>query len=129
MSMLVLIGFAVCVWGSRRAETARAIPAVGLLSMLLFFGRPTLGTVIDLLPGATHLFLRRYVTGVHLAGIYLAGIGGAWVGTTVMHLVRTRADRIKPALAAAALGVLLLIVIAPAATERYSYERVGAGWI
>ena len=56
------------------------VPAVGLLSLLLFFGRPTLGFVIDLLPGATDLFLRRYVTGVHLAGIYLAGIGGAWVG-------------------------------------------------
>ena len=116
-------------WRFRRTETARAIPAVGLLSLLLFFGRPTLGFVIDLLPGATDLFLRRYVTGVHLAGIYLAGIGGAWVGTKAMHLVRTRAEWMKPAFAAAALGVLLIAVVAPAAAERYSYERTGAGWI
>ncbi len=129
VSVLALIGLAVCVWRFRRTETARAIPAVGLLSMLLFFGRPTLGSVIDLLPGATDLFLRRYVTGVHLAGIYLAGIGGAWVGTKAMHLVRTRAEWIKPAFAAAALGVLLIAVVAPAAAERYSYERTGAGWI
>ena len=101
VSVLALIGLGVCVWRFRRTETARAVPAVGLLSLLLFFGRPTLGFVIDLLPGATDLFLRRYVTGVHLAGIYLAGIGGAWVGTKAMHLVRTRAEWMKPAFAAA----------------------------
>ena len=129
VSVLALIGLAVCVWRFRRTESARAIPAVGLLSMLLFFGRPTLGAVIDLLPGATDLFLRRYVTGVHLAGIYLAGIGGAWVGTKAMHLVRTRFERVEPAFAAAALGILLIAVVAPAAAERYSYERTGAGWI
>ena len=66
---------------------------------------------------------------MHLAGIYLAGIGGAWVGTKAMHLVRTRAEWIKPAFAAAALGVVLIAVVAPAAAERYSYERTGAGWI
>ena len=73
VSVLALVGFAVCVWRFRRSETARAVLGVGLLSVLLFFGRPTLGAVIDLLPGGTDLFLRRYVTGVHLAGIYLGG--------------------------------------------------------
>ena len=129
VSVLVLIGLGVCVWRFRRTETARAVPAVGLLSLLLFFGRPTLGFVIDVLPGATDLFLRRYVTGVHLAGIYLAGIGGAWAGTQAMRVVRTRAEWIKPAFAAGALGVVLIAVVAPAAAERYSYERTGAGWI
>lgn len=129
VSVLVLIGLAVCVWRFRRSETARAIPAVGLLSLLLFFGRPTLGFVIDLLPGGSDLFLRRYVTGVHLAGIYLAGIGGAWVGAKAMQLVRARVAWLKPAFAAAALGILLAAAVAPAAAERYSYERTGAGWI
>ena len=129
VSVLALIGLGVCVWRFRRTETARAVPAVGLLSLLLFFGRPTLGFVIDVLPGATDLFLRRYVTGVHLAGIYLAGIGGAWAGTQAMRVVRTRAEWIKPAFAAGALGVVLIAVVAPAAAERYSYERTGAGWI
>ena len=97
--------------------------------LLLFFGRPTLGPALDLLPGADGLFLRRFVSGVHLAGVYLAGIGGAWAGTKVMALVRARAGWIKPAFAAAALVGLLVIAIAPAAAERYSYERTGAGWI
>jgi hypothetical protein len=129
VSALVLIGLAVCVWRFRRSEAARAVTAVGLLSLLLFFGRPTLGFAIDLLPGGTDLFLRRYITGVHLAGIYVAGIGGAWIGAKAMHLVRTRAVWLRPAYAAAALGILLIALIAPAAAERYGYERKGAGWI
>lgn len=129
VSLLVLAGLAVCVWGFRRAETARAVPAVGLLSLLLFFGRPTLGFAIDLLPGGTDLFLRRYVTGVHLAGIYLAGIGGAWLGSKAMHLARTRAAWLRPAFAAGVLGVVLFAALAPAWFERYSYERRGAEWI
>ena len=129
VSVLALVGFAVCVWRFRRNETARAVLGVGLLSVLLFFGRPTLGAVIDLLPGGTDLFLRRYVTGVHLAGIYLAGIGGAWAGAQAMHLVRTRATWLRPAYAVAVLAVVLAAFVAPAAAERYSYERLGAAWI
>ncbi len=129
VSVLALVGFAVCVWRFRRSETARAVLGVGMLSLLLFFGRPTLGAVIDLLPGGTDLFLRRYVTGVHLAGIYLAGIGGAWAGAQAMHLVRTRATWLRPAYVVAALAIVLAAFVAPAAVERYSYERVGAAWI
>ena len=84
---------------------------------------------IDLLPGGTDLFLRRYVTGVHLAGIYLAGIGGAWAGAQAMHLVRTRATWFRPAYAVAVLAIVLAAFVAPAAAERYSYERLGAAWI
>ena len=66
---------------------------------------------------------------MHLAGIYLAGMGGAWAGTQAMRVVRTRAEWFKPAVAAGALGVVLIAVIAPAAAKRYSYERTGAGWV
>jgi len=129
VSVLALVGFGVCVWRFRRSETSRAVLGVGLLSMLLFFGRPTLGAVIDLLPGGTDLFLRRYVTGVHLAGIYLAGIGGAWAGAQMMRLVRTRATWLRPAYVVAVLAIVLAAFVAPAAAERYSYERLGAAWI
>jgi hypothetical protein len=129
VSLLALAGLLVCLWRFRRAESARAIPAVGCLSLLLFFGRPTLGSVIDLLPGGSDLFLRRYVTGVHLAGIYLAGIGGAWLGSKAWKLVRKRATWIHPVAAATGLVVLVCIALAPAAIERTGYERKGALWI
>jgi hypothetical protein len=129
ISLLALAGLVVCLWRFRRNDSARAIPAVGLLSLLLFFGRPTLGSVIDLLPGGTDLFLRRYVTGVHLAGIYLAGIGGAWLGAKAWKLVRERATWIRPAVATAGLAILVAIALAPAAIERTGYERKGARWI
>jgi hypothetical protein len=129
ISLLALAGLVVCLWRFRRNPSARAMPAVGLLSLLLFFGRPTLGSVIDLLPGGTDLFLRRYVTGVHLAGIYLAGIGGAWLGAKAWKLVRERASWIRPAVATTGLVALVTIALAPAAIERTGYERKGAQWI
>jgi hypothetical protein len=129
VSALALAGLAVCVWGFRRRESARAVPAVGLLSLLLFFGRPTLGFAIDLLPGGSDLFLRRYVTGVHLAGIYLAGIGGAWLGAKALASVRARMPRVHASYAMAALGLVSFGLLAPAWAERYDYERQGAEWI
>ena len=129
ISVLALGGLLVCLWRFRRNESARAITCVGLLSLLLFFGRPTLGSVIDLLPGGTDLFLRRYVTGVHLAGIYIAGIGGAWLVAQARELVRERATWIRPAVATSGLAVLAVIALAPAAMERTDYERTGARWI
>ncbi|HEX6843659.1 MAG TPA: YfhO family protein [Actinomycetota bacterium] len=129
LSLLAAVGFVVAAIGARRREPLRAILGVGLLSLALFFGRPTLGAVIDLLPGGADLFLRRFLSGVHLAGLWLAGLGAVWlVGVVVgaWHRVGDARRAWIPAAAAAGLvGVLLL----PAWAERVHFERVGAGWI
>jgi uncharacterized membrane protein len=68
-------------WRGRGTGDARATGLsrsfVGLfaISLVLLFGRPTLGPLLDLLPGAKDLFLRRFLIGVQLAALYLAGIG------------------------------------------------------
>jgi hypothetical protein len=129
VSVLALAGLVVFAWESRRREPARAVLGVGLLSLLLFFGRPTVGFAIDLLPGASDLFLRRYVTGVHLAGIYLAGVGGARAGAWLLATVPRRLAWLRPGLAVAGVGALAVALLSPAMVERYGYERRGAGWI
>ncbi len=120
-------GLLLCVWRWRRDERARAVVAVGLLSLLLFFGRSTLGPVLRLLPGSGDLFLRRYVFGVHLAGLYLAGIAMAWFGRMVAARVRRRVPRLEPIVA----GLLLVAIamLAPAWTERSAWAAQGATWI
>lgn len=128
LSLLALAGVVACVVAYRRREFARAIPAAGLLSLLLFFGRPTLGFVIDRLPGGTDLFLRRFVFGVHLAGIYLAGIGGVWLVDRAVRSLR-RVTWVRPAAAAAIAGVLAVAAVSPAWAERYAYARRDASWI
>jgi hypothetical protein len=136
LTALVGAGVVVAIRSWRREETSRAILGVGALSLLLFFGRPTLGPALALLPGSSNLFLRRYVSGVHLAGIYLAGIG-AWallgyMKRSVLPRVAARVPRLRPSrplVVGAAVIVIGAVVLAPAWTERYSFAAVGARWI
>ncbi len=88
ISVLVAVGAGVCIARFRRDERARALLGLLALSLLLFFGRPTLGPLLKLLPGSDDLLLHRYIMGVHLAGIMLAGVGGAWLGLAAVRGVR-----------------------------------------
>jgi hypothetical protein len=86
LTILVSIGLIVAIVHFRAHESYRVVLGLGLVSLLLFFGRPTLGPILKLLPGGGDLFLRRYIMGVHLAGIYLAGAGLAWCAEIDKHL-------------------------------------------
>lgn len=132
LSVLAAVGLLVAFARWRRDERMRAVVALGLLSLLLFFGRSTLGPVLDLLPGSGDLFLRRYVSGVHLAGLYLVGIGVARLARWSTRLVRWGLGRVRVRAPQAVLAVLvaaLLLVLSPAWTERSSWAATGARWI
>ncbi|MGZ8636799.1 MAG: hypothetical protein ACXWX2_07485 [Actinomycetota bacterium] len=127
VSVVVAAGLLLSLWRWRRDERARAVIALGVLSLLLFFGRSTLGSALRLLPGSGDLFLRRYVFGVHLAGLYLAGIAMAAFGALVMRRLRRVAPR--PAVVLAGLLVLTVAVLAPAWSERRAWAAQGGTWI
>ena len=82
--MLVGIGALVCLWRSRRDETARVALGLMVLSLALYSGRRVVGPVLDRLPGGSDLLLHRYIIGVHFAGMLLAGIGAVWAFRTVV---------------------------------------------
>jgi hypothetical protein len=127
LSVLVAIGIVVAFVESRRRQPPRVVLGLGLLSLLLFFGRPTLGPALDVLPGGSELFLRRFISGVHLAGIYLAGLAAVAVGHAAVQAVRrltsARAAVLVPA------SIVALIIVVPAGIERAAYERQGGIWI
>jgi hypothetical protein len=75
VTILVLVGLVCAVARCRRDGAARASLGVFGASLVLFFGRPTLRGLVDLLPVHTELFLHRMVVGVHLGGLFLAGYG------------------------------------------------------
>jgi hypothetical protein len=135
VTILVAIGVSVAFARWRGWEAGRAIVGVGALSLVLFFGRPTLGPVLDLLPGSSDLFLRRYVLGVHLAGIWLAGVGGVWLArATVTAVGRARArGRGRPALALAATSLaataILAVALLPAFGDRWMFHAQGRRWM
>ena len=130
VTILVAVGLVVALWRYRRDERARVLLFLFLVSLFLFFGRPTLGPVLRLLPGSGDLFLRRFVFGVHLAGLYLAGFGAV----TLARIAREQLPRFRPLhehpIAIAVIGVAAAIAFfAPGYVERTAWAAQGAEWI
>ena len=131
VTLLVFVGVVVCALRARDDVRARALLGAFALSLLLFFGRPTLGWLLDLLPGFKDVQVHRFVMGVHLAGIMLAGVGLAWLLRTASRwaapLAAVRVAPSRVAVVAAAASLLACIaVLAPAWIERADYNRHGA---
>jgi hypothetical protein len=129
ITALALVGTLACAARARHDARARALLGFGVLSLGLFFGRPTWGRALGLLPGSDELLFHRFISGVHLGGILLAGVGGAWLAQRVAAGIR----RVRPAipvwLAAAAAVCVGAAVLLPAWTERAAFDRQGARWI
>lgn len=134
-TVLVGIGFLVCVWRARRDERCRAVLGAYVLSMLLYFGRPTLGFAIDLLPDNQDLLLHRYVMGIDLAGCFLAAIGAIALANGALVLARRVAGGPLRRLAAvphisiasSIIAIALLVgALIPAWTEVANYDYSSA---
>jgi hypothetical protein len=130
ISLLVGVGTIVCIAKARRDERARALLGAMVLSLLLFFGRPTLGPILKILPGSSDLLLHRFIMGVHMAGIFLAGVGGGWLGWAALRTLRRFTQNVSPALATATVVILGLGILAPGWAERWGgFARQDARWI
>ncbi len=138
LSILVGIGVVACLIRSRSDERARALLAVWVLSLLLFFGRPTLGAILDLLPGNANLLFQRYISGVQLAGLFIAGVGAVdlvrLLGVVARRVASGANDWMsaKPWLwrlrAPVAIGVLI-VALTPAWSALETYNARNAWWI
>jgi hypothetical protein len=131
VTILAAVGVVVCIARFRRDERARALLGAEAVCLLLFFGRPTLGPVLDLLPGSGDLFLRRYVFGVHLGGFFLAGVGAAWLGKAAFRWARRSwsGERRRLKIAFGVTVFLLVAFLAPAFAERGNYGLRQYSWI
>ncbi len=96
-----------------RTRHARLSLGLLLLWLVLYFGRPTLGKLADLLPMNEGLPFHRFIGGVHLAGLLLIGLGGEWVWLQLAALP----ERWR----AVAAGLILVALMVPALQERQSY--------
>lgn len=96
--------------------------------LVLYFGRPTLGPLLDVLPLPNGLLLHRLIGSVEIFAIMLVGLGGALTWHAVHRLGAAAAGR-GWALASwrqvAAAG-LLLVILLPAIAERADYYRLNA---
>jgi len=140
---LFILGLAICLVAWRRPDgkgpvgqgAARALVLVFSGSLVLFFGRPTLGPVLEVLPGSKDLFLRRFIVGVQLAGLLLAGVGAAqlanWVGDFTKRAVGALAHQKRSGTVAgrAAVCCLTLAALVPAWSFVLSEADLNASFV
>jgi hypothetical protein len=112
--------------GCVAAVVTRSRPALiglGLLGLwlILYFGRPTLGGLVDLFPMHQLLFFQRFIGGVHMAAIMVIGVGGAWLWQLVAPARRP--------IRLLAVAVVMGLALVPVLMERSAYYAFDALWM
>ncbi len=115
------LGLAWLAWSSD-ADARGLLVALGVC-LVLAFGRTTFGSLVDVIPGSSDLFFRRFMMGVQLAALLLAGRGAAWLAAGGMRLLRARVPRWPPGLSPAAGLVAAVIALAPAWLALGTYDH------
>lgn len=59
----------------RKKQHFRALLCLAILFLILFFGRPTWGVLLNLLPFGRQLHLHRFIGGFHLGAVMIIGAG------------------------------------------------------
>lgn len=135
VTVLTAVGLWRCLVRWRSSERARALVVAWAVLLLLYFGRPTLGPLVDAIPGHEDLFLRRFEMGFQLACLFLAGVGGASIVGLVGRARRRLAagltgagHRVLASRTVRAVGGIGLVVVAlsPAWTQLASYDAADA---
>lgn len=102
-------------------ERYRFAVALFLGWLLLYFGRPTWGVLLNALPLAQDLHLHRLIAPVHLGAIALCGIGLGWLWEQAL--------RQRPRWPFIAVVVATLGLLAPVYYERATYLLQNGRWM
>ena len=123
VTVFAALGFGLAWFAWSADPDARALLVALGVCLLLAFGRTTFGSLVDLVPGSTDLFFRRFMMGVQLAALLLAGRGAAWLAAGGVRQLKARVPRWRPALSGVAVLVGALVVLAPAWLQLGAYDR------
>ncbi len=129
ITVLGAVGVVVAIRRAIREPVMRAVLALGTVSLVLYFGRPTLGPLVDLLPARDDLYLHRMIVGVHLAGLFLAGLGLATIGRALLAAIRRVAPRTPPLALAIGGAVAVVVLLTPAWSQVRRGDVDGARWM
>ena len=129
ITVLAAAGVVLAIARARTESPMRAVLALSVVSLVMYFGRPTLGPVVDLLPARDDLYLHRMIVGVHLGGVLLAGVGLAAIGHLALAAVRGRRVQAPCWAITAAAVVLVGVLLAPAWSQVRRTALDGRGWM
>ena len=114
LSILTFFGLAICIYRYRH-ERYLILAVIFLFWLLIFFGRPTWGSLTDLLPLSQYIHMHRFIAGVHLGGVLLAAVALSVCWSWALSRSKNRYIYL---LVVGALTVLLLV---PMFAERRAY--------
>jgi Bacterial membrane protein YfhO len=139
LTLFAAIGLAVACARCRTDHNARALLVAFAACLLLSFGRTTFGSLVDVIPGSSDIFFRRFMMGVQLAALLLAGTGAAWCAAAFWTALKrataslglnwpngyapSQVTRVAAGVAAA------IVVLAPAWRQLGSYDHHNAAAI
>jgi hypothetical protein len=123
VTVFAALGFGLA-WLAWSADAdARALLIALAVCLLFAFGRTTLGSLVDVIPGSADLFFRRFMMGIQLVALLLAGRGAAWLAAHCVRLLEARVTRWSPRLTRVAVVVAAIAVLAPAWLALGAYDR------
>jgi hypothetical protein len=107
----------------RSAEGGFASVALAMfvLGLLLFFGRPTWGRLLELLPFSGQLPFHRFICAVQFGGLLLAGFA---LSRLADRVARWSPLQFRPAAA----GIVALLVVSPAIASTAGLASRNAAW-
>jgi hypothetical protein len=139
VTLFAALGMALACARCTRDANARALVVVLAVGLLLSFGRTTFGALIDVIPGNSDIFFRRFMMGAQLGALLLAGRGAAWSAGVIWNTLNranvgrglrwpqtVAAHKLAPSTISLAAAIL---VLAPAWLQLGAYDRHNAGAI
>jgi hypothetical protein len=125
LTVLAGLGVLLAAWSCvdrRRAERGFAVLALGIfvVSLALFFGRPTWGRLLELLPFSASLPLHRFICAVQVGGLMLAGLALA----RLAELLDWSHSHRRAAIA----GLAAVALLGPAIASTASFAAKNARW-
>ncbi len=113
-TIMTFVGFFICIWKKEFVPIAVLFP----FWLIMYFGRTTWGSLIDLIPGMKEYHLSRFIVGIHVAGILLAPIG-------IWGIVDTIADKTKQMILPFLTSELKSKITQPKATQIFQLFTLG----
>ena len=135
ITILVAVGIGVCLARWRSFLAGRALVVIWIVTLVMSFGRTTFGSLYDVVPGSSDIFIRRFEMAPQLSGILLAGVGLVFLGQLAVGYVLRLLPEDRRGWAAQPAGrgivaglciVALIVVLAPAWTSMDTYDAQNA---
>jgi len=102
-----------------KQENYRILLLLTVFWLLLYFGRPTWGVLLNILPFSRNLHLHRFIGGFHLAATMVIGVGGA--------LVFERVRKVSPRFVIF-LILIFVAILSPVYIERIKFYGENTKW-